>query len=127
MTAWTWVGFVLACGIGAPSRYLIDGWIQERTEGIFPWGTWVVNVSGAFILGLLTGLALYHGLGKVPSLVLGTGFTGAYTTFSTFTFETVRLAEEGDVGDAARNVLASLAAAAAAAAAGIALGGVLPV
>lgn len=126
MTVWTWVGFVLACGIGAPSRYLIDGWVQERTEGIFPWGTWVVNVSGAFVLGLLTGLGLYHGLGKIPKIILGTGFIGSYTTFSTFTFETVRLVQEGDVADAALNVMVSLVAAAAAAAAGMALAGLLP-
>ena len=108
MTAPAWACFVLACMVGAPLRYLLDGLIQDHTEGVFPHGTWVINVTGSFVLGILTGLALYHGFGKVPKTILGTGFCGAYTTFSTFTFETVRLAEEGDLRDAARNATFSL-------------------
>src|SRR5580700_5519404 len=108
MSAPAWAGFVLACMIGAPLRYLVDGLVQDHSEGVFPFGTMVINVSGSFLLGILTGLALYHGLGKVPKSILGTGFCGAYTTFSTFTFETVRLAEEGDLRDAARNAAFSL-------------------
>ena len=104
--AWAW--FVMACMIGAPLRYLIDGVVQDHTDGVFPHGTWVINVTGSLLLGVLTGLALYHGFGKVPKTILGTGFCGAYTTFSTFTFETVRLAEEGDLRDAARNAALSL-------------------
>lgn len=121
MTVAVWAGYVLACMIGAPLRYLLDGLVQDHSEGIFPHGTWVVNVTGSFALGVLTGLALYHGLGKVPKTILGTGFCGAYTTFSTFTFETVRLAEEGDLRDAARNVAFSLLVGGFAAAAGLIL------
>ena len=58
-------------------------------------GTSVINVTGSFVLGVLTGLSLYHAFPADAKLVLGTGFCGAYTTFSTFTFETVRLAETG--------------------------------
>jgi CrcB protein len=120
VSPWAWAGFVVAGAVGAPARYLLDDAISSRTQGVFPWGTLAINVSGSFLLGLLTGLALFHGLPATPRLVLGTGFCGAYTTFSTFTYETVRLAEEGAVNEAVRNALASLVLGAAAAAAGLA-------
>jgi len=123
MSPLAWVAFVAAGAVGAPLRYLVDGAIGGRTEGVFPWGTFVINVSGSFLLGLLTGLALYHAFPKTPKVILGTGFCGAYTTFSTFTFETVRLVEEGALGEAFRNAVGTLLAGAAAAAAGIALAG----
>lgn len=114
-----WVAFVVAGAIGAPARYLLDGAISERTQGVFPWGTLVVNASGSFLLGVLTGLALYHAFPATPKIVLGAGFCGAYTTFSTFTFETVRLVEEGAVTEAFRNALGTLLICAAAAAVGL--------
>jgi len=117
-----WVAFVVAGAVGAPARYLVDGWVQDRTPGdSFPWGVLVVNVTGSFLLGLVSGLALYHGFPKVPRLVLGTGFCGAYTTFSTFTFDTVRLLEEGATATAWRYVATTVALATAAAAAGLGL------
>ena len=121
MTPPAWVAFLVAAGIGAPARYLLDGWVQDRTEGAFPWGTFTVNVTGCLILGLLTGLGLYHGLGSTTRTVIGTGGMGAYTTFSTFTFETVRLAEEGAIDEAFRNAAASFLVGLAAASAGLAL------
>ncbi|HEY4938556.1 MAG TPA: fluoride efflux transporter CrcB [Actinomycetota bacterium] len=120
MSPWAWAGFVVGGAVGAPARYLLDDAISSRTQGVFPWGTLAINVSGSFLLGLLTGLALFHGLPATPRLILGTGFCGAYTTFSTFTYETVRLAEEGAVNEAVRNALASLVLGAGAAAAGLA-------
>lgn len=114
-----WVALVAAGAVGAPLRYLLDGAIQDRTRGAFPWGTLGVNASGSLLLGFLTGLALYHGFPDTPKVVLGTGFLGAYTTFSTFTFETVRLAEEGAASEAVRNALGTLGVCAAAAVAGI--------
>jgi fluoride exporter len=120
VSPWAWAGFVVAGAVGAPARYLLDDAISSRTQGVFPWGTLVINVSGSFLLGLLTGLALFHGFPATPKLILGTGFCGAYTTFSTFTYETVRLAEEGAVNEAVRNALASLVLGAAGAAAGLA-------
>jgi CrcB protein len=70
---------------------------------------------------VLTGLALYHAFPKTPRVILGTGFCGAYTTFSTFTFETVRLVEEGAAAEALANILTTLVVCAAAAALGLAL------
>ena len=100
--------------------YLVDGWVQDRTSGGFPWGTFAVNISGCLALGLLTGLGLHHGLDGTAQTVIGTGGLGAYTTFSTFTFETVRLAEEGAVDLAFRNAAASLLLGLAAASVGLA-------
>jgi CrcB protein len=93
--------------LGAAARYLLDRAIAVRQAGPFPLGTLVVNVSGSIALGLLLGLAVGH---RIPSSILtlaGTGFLGAYTTFSTFTYETVRLLEDGAWRYAAVNLLLS--------------------
>jgi len=116
-----WLAFVGAAAVGAPLRYLVDGAIGERVEGAFPWGTLAVNASGSLVLGVLTGLALYHAFPATPKVILGTGFCGAYTTFSTFTYETVRLIEEGAVDEAFRNVAGTFFVCAAAAALGLAV------
>ena len=98
-------------------RYLLDGAVQDRTEGIFPFGTLAVNVVGSLILGLVAGLVLRHGVSSHLESVIGAGFCGGLTTWSTASWETVRLAEEQSVAAAARytgvNLVASLAAAAA--------------
>jgi CrcB protein len=116
-----WIAFLAAAAIGAPARYLLDGWVQDQTRGAFPWGTFTVNITGCLILGLLTGLGLHHGLDTTTRTVLGTGGLGAYTTFSTFTFETVRLAEEGALDEAFRNAVAGILVGLAAASAGLAI------
>ena len=121
MTAGGWVAFVVAAAIGAPLRYELDGLVGQRVDGVFPWGILLINVTGSFVLGLLTGLGLHHGLAKTPRLVLGTGFCGAFTTFSTFSYETVRLVEAGDLTEAFGNVALTLVLGAAAAALGLAL------
>ena len=115
------LGIALAGAVGAPARYLVDGVVLDRTECGLPAGTFVVNVSGSFLLGVLTGLALYHAFPSTPKTILGTGFCGAYTTFSTFTYEIVRLAEQGARRSALRVLLASLVGPALAAALGLAL------
>jgi CrcB protein len=107
--------------VGAPARFAVDQWISARTRSVFPWGTYIINATGAFVLGVIAGLVLYQGLADSVSLVVGTGFCGAYTTFSTFTWETVRLIEEGSPGAAIANVAGSLALGLAAAGAGMAL------
>jgi CrcB protein len=91
----TWLLVAVGGSLGAAARYLLDRAIATRQTGPFPLGTLVVNVTGSIALGLLLGLAASH---QVPSSIVtwaGTGFLGAYTTFSTFTFETVRLLEDG--------------------------------
>ncbi len=120
MTAVLWVA--LGSALGAPSRYLLDRLIQTRHERLFPWGTWVINVSGSFGLGLVTALAEHHGVGSWVLPAVGIGFLGGYTTFSTLTWETLRLVEEGAVAAAVLNVSTTVAVTLAAAAAGLALG-----
>jgi CrcB protein len=121
MTNAAWIGFLVAAAIGAVARYTVDGLVQERTDGAFPWGTFVVNITGCLVLGVITGLGLYHGLHSTTRTIVGTGGIGAYTTFSTFSFETVRLAQEGAVDDAVRNAVATFVVGLAAAAVGLAL------
>jgi CrcB protein len=121
MTATAWVAFLVAAAVGAPARYLLEGWVQDRTEGAFPWGTFAVNISGCVAFGVVIGLGLYHDLGSTYRTVLGTGALGAYTTFSTLTYETIRLAEEGALDAAIRNASASFLIGLAAAGSGLAL------
>lgn len=121
MTPLVWVAFVAAGAVGASLRYLVDVAVTERTGGTFPWATFMINVTGSLLLGLLTGLGLHHGLSKAARLVLGVGFCGAYTTFSTFTFETVRLLDEGEPVAALKNAAGTFLLGALAAAAGLGL------
>jgi fluoride exporter len=121
MSWWQWALVGLAGAVGAPLRYVIDTLVSDRVGRVFPYGTLVVNLSGCFVLGLLTGFGLYHGFLGTPSVVLGTGLVGAYTTFSTFSFETITLLEEGEVGQAVRNVGLSAVIGTLSAGAGLAL------
>ncbi len=111
----------VAAGLGAVLRYLIDQVVQHRRGGDFPYGSLVVNITGSMLLGLSTGLALHHGLPATPTLLIGTGFAGGYTTLSTWAWETLALAEVGDRLEAGINIAGSLAAGLAAAAAGLGL------
>jgi CrcB protein len=111
----------LGAAVGAPLRYLTDRAVQARHDSVFPWGTFTVNVTGSFILGLLLrGVAVHAVPGSVNAL-LGTGFCGALTTYSTFGFETVRLLEDRLRAYAVLNVIASIVAGLGAAFCGIAV------
>jgi fluoride exporter len=108
--------------IGAPSRYLLDRAISGRFESDLPWGTFVINVTGSLLLGFLTGLDTRGLLSAPAKALLGTGFCGAYTTFSTFSFESIRMVEDGRILEAAGNVGASVMVGLAAAVGGLAAG-----
>jgi fluoride exporter len=100
-----WVCVALLGGVGALARFAVDGLVASRAGSFeFPWGTFVVNISGAFVLGLLAGAAL-HG---DALLLAGTATLGSYTTFSTWVFETHRLGEDGSLGVGVLNIVASL-------------------
>lgn len=95
----------LGAAVGAPLRYLVDRAVQARHGGVFPWGTWVVNVVGSFVLGLAVST-----LDPTGVALVGTGFCGALSTYSTFGYETVRLLEQRHPVAAAANVLGSVVA-----------------
>jgi CrcB protein len=87
-----WIGVGVMGAAGAYARFSVGATITARRPGAFPWGTFVVNLSGGFTLGSLTGA----GLTGDALLVLGTGFLGGYTTFSTWMVEAQRLGEDAD-------------------------------
>jgi CrcB protein len=107
-------------------RYLVDGWVLDRVGTGFPFGTLAVNLSGAFLLGLLAALTIDRSI--LPSDIRAPvmiGFIGAYTTFSTLMLESWRLVEDGQVVAGAVNVFGSAALGIVAVVAGLALGRVL--
>src|SRR6202020_3605759 len=121
MSVLLWVSVTLIGGAGSVLRVYVDGLVSSASGRDFPYGTLVVNLSGAVILGLLTGLALAGD----AALLAGTAAVGSYTTFSTWMFETQRLTEDRELGRAAANVVASLVLGVAAAAFGRWIGGLL--
>jgi CrcB protein len=118
MSVGTWAGAALLGGLGAIGRLIIDRQIGSSIDTDFPLGTFAINVSGALLLGLLTGIALTG-----DALVLaGTATLGSYTTFSTWMFETQRLQEDGEFAVAVANIVLSVAVGLAAIALGRAIG-----
>jgi CrcB protein len=108
-----------AGGVGAVLRALLIHHIGLRRADPLPVGTLVVNASGSLLLGLLTGLALYHGLGGRYVSVVGVGLCGGYTTWSTASWETVHLFHTGHRTEAVVYTLGSLVVCIGAAAAAI--------
>ena len=98
---------VLGAALGAPLRYLTDRLVQGRHDSVFPWGTFLVNVSGSALLGFLVALP---GGQLAPGTVIGTAFCGAFTTYSTFGHETLRLIEDRAYLFAAMNAVISIVA-----------------
>jgi CrcB protein len=106
---------------------VVDTWVSERVGGEFPWGTFVVNISGSFVLGVLFALAIERNV--LPSdirLPVMTGFIGAYTTFSTLMLETWRLAETGSSAAALANIAGSVAVGLLVMVGGLAVGRAIP-
>jgi CrcB protein len=105
VSPFAWAGVAVLGGAGAIVRFLLDALVSARAGRDLPFGTLAVNLSGAFLLGLVTGIALTG-----DALVLVAGATlGSFTTFSTWMFESQRLTEEGEGRYAIVNVLVSVA------------------
>jgi fluoride exporter len=106
-------------GTGAACRYGVGRFVGERYGGAFPLGTFLINVTGCFALGLLaTALAATHRDVALPTALLGTGFLGGYTTFSTYALEGLLLYNEGSRRLAVASLLGPVVAGLLAAAAG---------
>lgn len=120
----TVVAVGIAGFVGAVARYGIDGLIAQKGASSFPWGTFVVNVSGSFVLGLLFAVLIEGRVAVAPWLRTATtvGLIGAYTTFSTLTLETFRLVEDGSIILAGANAVGSLAIGLVAVYAGVVVG-----
>lgn len=100
----------LFCAGGGLTRYYLSGWVYNLLGRAFPYGTFAVNIIGAYLIGLIMELALRSTL--IPDAVrlgLTVGFLGGLTTFSTFSYETFSLLEEGRFLVAFINVMASVA------------------
>ncbi len=97
--------------IGAITRYVLAAWIGQRWGRSFPLGTFIINVSGSFLIGLLMTLMVER-FTENPQwrLFLVVGFLGGYTTFSTFEYETGKLMNDGEFLYAALNVVLSVGA-----------------
>ncbi len=102
----------LGSALGGMSRHMLSGWVAHRWGERFPWGTFVVNVTGAFLIGWLAFLP-WSGYAApwdvLPRIFLLYGFLGGYTTVSSFSLQTVNLVQEGQHRAALSNVLGSWA------------------
>ncbi len=121
MSLSAWIGLALLGGVGALLRFCIDSLISAGRDGEFPLGTFVINIVGTFVLGLLTGARVTG----TSLFMIGTGLLGSFTTFSTWMLETERLAEDGEEAVASANLGFSVVAGLAAGAAGWAIGALL--
>jgi len=95
-----------AGALGTLSRYGVAMFVDRNLQGAFPWGTFVVNMTGCFLFGLVYAYAEQRGAlaGDVRGIVL-TGFMGAYTTYSTFAFQSAQFIEKSQWGLAAANII----------------------
>jgi CrcB protein len=87
-----WIGVGVLGAVGSWARFGVGRRVAARRPSVFPLGTFAVNLTGGFLLGLLTGLSVTGD----PLLVFGTGLLGGYTTFSTWMVEAQRLGEDGE-------------------------------
>ncbi|MDD2581152.1 MAG: fluoride efflux transporter CrcB [Desulfuromonadaceae bacterium] len=107
----TAAAIALFCAGGGLTRYYLSGWIYSLLGRAFPYGTFAVNIIGAYLIGLIMELGLRSTV--IPDtlrLGLTVGFLGGLTTFSTFSYETLSLLEDGQFFVAFANIMASVAA-----------------
>ncbi|MDR3599096.1 MAG: fluoride efflux transporter CrcB [Desulfosporosinus sp.] len=120
---------VIAFGgaLGALSRYGLGFWISSKWSQGFPLGTFIINITGAFLLGFLNILFIEKlTISPLWRLGIGIGFLGAYTTFSTFSYEVIMLLEEGSLLTAGLYTLLSVSIGFAGVALGVGLARIMP-
>ncbi|MEJ8767068.1 fluoride efflux transporter CrcB [Oceanobacillus sp. HCA-5259] len=98
--------------LGAVARFILGNLISKKSQELYPFpiGTWIINITGSFLLGLLAQLHLANQIGEWLWLFGGVGFCGAYTTFSTFGNETITLIQSNKVKLAVIYVITSIIA-----------------
>jgi CrcB protein len=118
------ISVVLGSVLGGIARYFVSGFVARRVGETFPWGTLMINVSGALLIGIFGALARDHAslfAEPDPWLFAVTGFLGCYTTVSSFSLQTLSLARDGESMRAAGYIVMSVALCIGAAALGFAL------
>ncbi|MGM4916019.1 fluoride efflux transporter CrcB [Tardiphaga sp. 813_E8_N1_3] len=109
-------------GLGATLRHVINMTCARCMGTAFPWGTFIINITGSTVMGLIAGYLAYKGEASQPwRLFLMTGILGGYTTFSAFSLDTAVLYERGELGLALAYVLGSVVLSIAGLFAGLAL------
>jgi len=123
------VGILLVAiggAIGSVTRYLLGGWFASRFGAAFPYGTFVINVTGSFIIGFFLAFAQERvWVSPYWRLFFAVGFLGGYTTFSTFEYESVRLLQEGEILIGAAYMMGSVVLGSIAAIGGIVIGNLI--
>ncbi len=121
MVAALWIGF--GGFLGANARYWLGAWVDSHVSALFPYGTWIINVTGSFVLGFFVAFSQERTwVATSFRLMFAVGFVGAYTTFSTFEYESMHLLQEGELLIGAIYLLGSVITGAIAVIAGLALG-----
>ncbi len=106
----TAAAIALFCAGGGLTRYYLSGWVYSLLGRAFPYGTFAVNIIGAYFIGLVMELGLRStAISDTLRLGLTVGFMGGLTTFSTFSYETFKLLEDGQFLVAFANILGSVA------------------
>jgi CrcB protein len=105
-----YVAISIGAVLGANARYLLGGWLSGLFGSSFPYSTFVINVTGSLVIGLVLGLAADRIAPWWWKPGVAIGFLGSYTTFSTFSYETVTLIGEGSYLPALANIGGSVVA-----------------
>ena len=109
MALYFWIFF--GSGLGGLARFALSGIIAHRVGETFPWGTFVINVSGSFIIGFVATLTGPEGrflVGSTARQFMMTGILGGFTTFSSFSLQTLTLARDGDLARAGANAVGTV-------------------
>lgn len=123
----TYLMIALGGAAGAVARYVVDVWVTERLPAGIPWGTFVINVTGALALGILASLVIERTVLPPATRPLAMiGFIGSYTTFSTWMLESWRLVETGAWATALLYVIGSVVFGFGAVGFGVVFGRLLP-